>query len=266
MHNAAMACLGLSHHYSAYQVSASGLQAAIAGAQAMGFLGLNLTIPHKVAAVDCLDELAAGARRIGAVNTVQFIEGRSMGHNTDAPGFIAACRELTDNEPSQLMLLGSGGAAKAVADGVGEAWPSCEIHWLSRRPKSIEIPEHLRAQVRPRAYCELETGAWPQDCTLWVNATSVGLDGGPAEFPTPLPISALGEAHGVVDIVYSDRGTDLLRKAQARGAAVQDGRSMLLWQGVLALEIWLQRGISPEAIAAMRSCLDLPEVPVNFVP
>lgn len=257
MHNAALRVLGLPHQYAAYRVKPEELGAALSGAQAMGFLGLNLTIPHKVEALAHLDEIADGAARIGAVNTVHFVDGRAIGHNTDAPGFVRGCEELGLERPKEILLLGSGGAAKAIVDGVTQAWPNCELHWLSRRPEAVRVPQNLRGRVHPRAYTELSGGAWLRRCSLWINATSVGLSGGPEQFPEPLPYDALSPAHGVIDIVYSDGGTQLLREAQARGAAVQDGRTMLLWQGVLALEIWLQRGISPEAIAAMRSGLNL---------
>lgn len=257
MHRAALRILGLAHSYCAYHVRPQDLRAALEGAHALGFLGLNLTIPHKVAALSHLDEIAPGARRIGAVNTIHFFEGRRVGHNTDAPGFIRGWQELGLQPPSQVMLLGSGGAAKAILDGMGEAWSSCEINWVSRRPEGLCAPPHLLARVRLRSYQELEKGSWAADSTLWVNATSVGLPGGPTDFPSPLPMEALGSSHGVVDIVYTDSGTKLLQEARAAGAAVQDGRPMLAWQGALALEIWLEQGISPEAIAAMRTCLDL---------
>lgn len=265
MHGAALAVLGLPHHYCAYHVRAPALGAALAGAKALGFLGLNLTIPHKVAALSHLDEIALGARRIGAVNTVHFHEGRAIGHNTDAPGFVRGWGELGLQAPAKVMLLGSGGAARAVLDGIGEAWPDAQIHWVSRRPSQVERPEHLQDRIVPRAYDEIPGQAWSLDCELWVNATSVGLADGPAQFPCALPTSELSSAHGVVDIVYTQGGTQLLREAKASGAAVQDGRTMLLWQGVLALEIWLEQGISPEAIAAMRSCLDLPVDPAITV-
>lgn len=255
MHAAALAVLGLPHRYGAYHVRAADLKSALDGARALGFLGLNLTIPHKVAALSYVDELSPGAARIGAVNTIAFQEGRAIGHNTDAPGFVRGWAELGQAAPASVLLLGSGGAAKAVADGVAQAWPECEISWVSRRPDAIDVPDHLSARVRRCSYQALSGSDLGARCTLWVNATSVGLAGGPSQFPAPLPLPTLGAKHSVVDIVYSSRETSLVAAARAQGAKTQDGRSMLLWQGVLALEIWLGQEICPAAIESMRDVL-----------
>lgn len=255
MHSAALAVLGLEHRYGAYQVSSADLQAALSGARALGFLGLNLTIPHKVAALSYVDELSPGARRIGAVNTIEFQGDRMIGHNTDAPGFVRGWAELAQEVPASVLLLGSGGAAKAVADGVAQAWPDCQICWVSRRPEAIVLPKHLTARVSCFSYEELAASSFGARCTLWVNATSVGLAQGPAAFPVPLPMASLSERHSVIDIVYAKEETALLCAARAQGARTQDGRTMLLWQGVLALEIWLGQEICPAAIQAMRQTL-----------
>lgn len=255
MHGAALAVLGLPHHYGAYHVPPDQLGAALDGARALGFLGLNLTIPHKVAALSYLDEIHPKAQRIGAVNTISFRGSRLIGHNTDAPGFVHGWRELGQSAPTSVLLLGSGGAAKAVADGVADAWPSCHIRWVSRQPKAIDVPAHLGPRVTRHSYEELADADWVPACSLWVNATSVGLEHGPAQFPCPLPTQVLSERHSLVDIVYAKRDTALVRAARDRGAQVQDGRSMLLWQGILALEIWLEQEISKAAIEAMRSVL-----------
>lgn len=255
MHAAALALLGLPHHYGAFHVRPQGLKAALDGARALGFLGLNLTIPHKVAALSYVDELDPGAQRIGAVNTIEFRDGRMIGHNTDAPGFVRGWKELGQRAPASLLLLGSGGAAKAVADGVAQAWPDCKIHWVSRRPAAIDVPPHLVSCVTRRSYQELADADWAKACCLWVNATSVGLEHGPVDFPCPLPMRLLSADHSVVDIVYAERETALVSAARAQGAQTQDGRSMLLWQGILALEIWLNQEISSAAIEAMRAVL-----------
>lgn len=255
MHAAALKVLGLAHHYGAYHVKASELQGALEGARALGFLGLNLTIPHKVAALSYVDELHPSARRIGAINTVEIRREGLVGHNTDAPGFVRGWAELGQAPPASVLLLGSGGAAKAVADGVAQAWPECRICWVSRKPSRIELPEGIASRVSRHGYQELQGSDLAKACTLWVNATSVGLEQGPPDFPAPLPIHELGPGHSVVDIVYAKRETALITAARAQGARTQDGRSMLLWQGVLALEIWLGQEICSAAIEAMREVL-----------
>lgn len=257
MHMAALASMRLPHCYSSYRVSAAQLGAALQGARALGFLGLNLTIPHKVAAVEMMDGLSASAARMGAVNTVEIRDGQLIGHNTDAPGFVKGWQELDLPIPSRVMLLGSGGAARAIADGISQAWTETVIEWVSRRPESTEIPTYLEDRVRRRGYEELRDPSWAGACTLWVNATSVGMAGGPSAFPTALPVRELSDAHGVIDIVYPRPALGLLAQAQAQGAQVQDGRVMLLWQGVLALEIWLGQGLTSSALEAMRESLGL---------
>lgn len=255
MHAAGLALLGLPHHYGAFHVRPEGLKAALDGARALGFLGLNLTIPHKVDALSHVDELHPSAERIGAVNTIEFRDGRMIGHNTDAPGFVRGWKELGQRSPASLLLLGSGGAAKAVADGVAQAWPDCKIRWVSRRPEAIDVPPYLGSCVTRHSYQELADSDWAEGCDLWVNATSVGLEHGPADFPCPLPLRLLGTEHSLVDIVYAKRDTALVSAARAQGALTQDGRSMLLWQGILALEIWLNQEISSPVIEAMRAVL-----------
>jgi shikimate dehydrogenase len=118
MHSAAFASLGLPHRYLGFHVAPDRLLAAIAGARALGFGGLNLTVPHKQAALAAVDRLGDAARRIGAVNTVSFVDGAVVGDNTDAPGFVAAARELDAAPVDEAVVLGAGGAALAVVDAI----------------------------------------------------------------------------------------------------------------------------------------------------
>ncbi len=252
MHGAAFQALGLDHAYLAFQVAASGLEEALRGAGALGFGGVNLTVPHKQAALAIVDELSESARRIGAVNTVLFNNGRLRGDNTDSPGFARALAQLGGPAPRRAMVLGGGGAARAVVDALlGEVGVE-ELRWVSRRPESLSV-RGSGERLRCLDYGALEGGL---GVDVLVNCTTVGMHGGPEDFPVKLRLETLeGEAPRVVDIVYPRPPGGLLDRAEAAGAAVQDGREMLLWQGVIALELWLGQALPDGAVAAMRAAL-----------
>lgn len=260
MHGAAFAALGLGHSYLAFRVSSSGLPAALRGAAALGFRGVNLTVPHKRAALDLVDELSPAARRIGAINTVIFQRGRLRGENTDSPGFARALRELSAGSPKRAMVLGGGGAARAVVDALlGEAGVQ-ELLWVSRDPSRLSFDSgHAAGRLRCLDYQAIAGGLGVE---LLVNCTTVGMHGGPTNFPVDLPLGTLEPAADgrarVVDIVYPRPEGGLLDQAAALGAAAADGREMLLWQGVIALEHWLGFLLPEVAVAAMRAALWAP--------
>lgn len=248
MHAAAFASLGLPHRYMAFHVEPAGLAAAVRGAAALGFGGLNLTVPHKQAAVDLCDELTATARRIGAVNTVLFKDGKIVGDNTDGLGFADAVREL-GAAPVDAVVLGGGGAALAVIDALVHELGARAVRWASRDPSGLRAVSGVEAVD----YAALVSRRL--DADLLVNCTTVGMRGGPAEFPVPLALDGLRAGARVVDVVYPRPAGGLLDAAEAAGVVVQDGLPMLLWQGVRALERWLARPLPPATIAAMRAAL-----------
>jgi len=256
MHGAAFEVLGLPHVYLAFAVARAGLGPALRGAAALGFGGVNLTVPHKREALSLVDALSDRARRIGAVNTVVFDEGRLYGDNTDSPGFATALAQLGAAPVGRAMVLGGGGAARAVVDGLlreveGQAVE--ELLWVSRDPARLSPHPDGRGRLRCLDYSAIETRLGVE---LLVNCTTVGMGGGPPRFPVELALDTLeGAAPRVIDIVYPRPPGGLLDRAQALGAAVQDGREMLLWQGVLALERWLGEPLPEAAIAAMRAAL-----------
>lgn len=246
MHNAALRVLGLPHVYLAFRVRAEGLSAALLGARAMGFLGLNLTVPHKQAALAFVDARSPEAERIGAINTVRFTEYGLVGHNTDAAGFLRALGELRAEPVRRAVVLGGGGASRAVVDALLHAPDPPEIAWVSRDPARLP---HWGARA-----CSWDTLGL-RDVDLLVDATTVGMHGGPASFPVAVPVAELDGDACVIDLVYPRPGGGLLADAEAAGHRVQDGLPMLLWQGVAALELWLGRSLPPAAIEAMRSAL-----------
>lgn len=252
IHGAAFAALGLDHAYFAFHVPASALAAALAGVRALGLGGVNLTVPHKEAALAHLDDLSDGARRIGAVNTVIVRGDRLLGDNTDSPGFARALAELGGARPRRALVLGGGGAALAVIDALLHHAPVDTLAWVSRDPA------RTRARVDdPRLqhldYAAIDAATAGAD--LLVHCTTVGMHGGAAALPAEPPLDQLAGGARVIDIVYPRPPGGLLDRAAALGFAVQDGREMLLWQGVLALGRWLGRSIPDEAVAAMRVAL-----------
>jgi shikimate dehydrogenase len=247
MHDAAFAVLGLPHRYFAFHVPPAALPAALAGARALGLGGLNLTVPHKQAAVALVDVLAPEAARIGAINTVCREGARLVGRNTDGVGFLAGLRELPGSGPTTAVVLGSGGAARAVVDAlVHEA--RAEVVWVGRDPAAL--PSGPWRPASYQALPQLLAGA-----DLLVNATTVGMKGGPLAFPVPVPIERLPAGARVVDLVYPAPAAGLVAAATGRGLPAQDGRPMLLWQGVRALEEWLAMSVPPDVVQAMRAAI-----------
>ncbi|PCC69668.1 shikimate dehydrogenase [Nannocystis exedens] len=256
MHAAAFAALGLPHRYLAFHVTPDRLAEAVRGARALGFGGLNLTVPHKQAALALCDALAPEAQRIGAVNTIVFEGGAIVGHNTDGRGFAAAVRQLSSEYVLKAMVLGSGGAARAVVDAIASELlgPRGHVRWVSRDPAALAAELPAGGPVVAAGWGEASGG---EAVDLLVNCTTVGMAHGPSAFPVPADALVAGLAPGarVVDIVYPRPAGGLLDLAEAAGALVQDGLEMLLWQGVFAEALWLGRALGPDVVAAMRAAL-----------
>jgi shikimate dehydrogenase len=229
MHEAALAELGLAGEwsYEAIDVAPDEFERKVRAAPAEGFVGANVTVPHKGAALSLADELTEAAREIGAANTLSFVAGEIRADNTDAGGFLAALDEQAGGR--EALILGAGGAARAVV-------------WALLR-EGAEVSVWNRTELRSRNLCD-DLGGTPVaapsagDYDLIVNTTSVGLGG---EDPLEeLPLSAAGFAPGqtVVDMVYGDRPSRLLTAAAAAGAATVDGIEILVRQGARSFEIW----------------------------
>lgn len=268
MHNPALVALGLDWRYLACDVHPERLGEAIAGAQAMKFIGLNLTVPHKLLAVDLVDELDVSAKTWGAVNTVRFEardlsgawqplaklnpeevgEMRSVGFNTDADAITRSLREDLGLELSgaSVLLLGAGGAGrtaalKLAAEGVGSLW-------LQNRTASKA--EEVAAEIRKRfPRVQVAVGYPAGAVDLLLNATSLGLK---ASDPSPLEEAkfALRQARHVYDMIYRPAETPLLRAAKAAGCQTANGLGMLLYQGAQALEIWTGKFAPVEVMRA----------------
>lgn len=258
MHTAAFAALGLPHRYLPFHVPTGRLGQAVRGAAALGFGGVNLTTPLKQAAVGLCDELSETAARIQAVNTLRFVDaddgGMAIhGHNTDARGFLDAFDELPGPPPRHAIVLGAGGASLAIVDALLGAFEQIELTWVSRRPARLPCLDAIPGaaeRVRPCAWQALELRG-----DLLVNTTVVGLAGGPEEFPVEIDLRGLEPDARVIDIVYPRPPGGLLDRAALAGLTGQDGLPMLLWQGVRALELWLDTVLADHVIEAMRTAI-----------
>ena len=258
MHNAAIAALGLDWRYLAFEVRPEQLSQAIAGAMAMKFVGLNLTVPHKLLAMDMVDVLDASARAWGAVNTIRFeaedgsghwrpiseldeIPGRvrSHGFNTDADALVQALSEdlKVKLAGATVLLLGAGGAGRTAALKIASERVS-KLFLVNRTRSKVEAVAAEIKRLWPEVPVVLGYPDKPVD--LVINATSVGLK---PEDALPLDPGAFSitKTSAVYDMIYRPAETLLLRQAREAGARVANGLGMLLFQGARAFEIWSGR-------------------------
>jgi shikimate dehydrogenase len=261
MHNAALESCKLKMRYARFQITADELQDALALLPKLNFVGVNLTVPHKIAALDLLDEMDDNAQTIGAVNTVAVKDGKLRGHNTDGKGFARAIREVfsVDLRDLRVMVLGAGGAARAIA--LQCAKQNCERLVLANR--TVEKAGKLAKQLQkfftgPKVFGpvpRLQAILWEESAfrfqianvDLVVNATSLGLDRADA---SPIPARLLAPHLMIYDTIYSSQRTPFVSAALEAGARAANGQSMLLHQGALAFEIWFGREARLEAMRA----------------
>jgi shikimate dehydrogenase len=232
IHNAAFAELGMDGEwsYEAIDVEPDRFERLVLGMAGEGFVGANVTVPHKGAALAVADTLSETAREIGAANTLTFADGEIAADNTDAGGLLAALPDSPGGE--RALILGAGGAARAVVWALVREGADVEV-W-NRTPLRSR---HLCEELGGRPVSEPATG----DYGLIVNATAAGL-GGEDPFEE-LPLDPGGFARGqlVVDLVYGQESSRLLRAAEERGARTVGGLEVLVRQGALSFEIWTGR-------------------------
>jgi shikimate dehydrogenase len=242
MHNAAYAALGLDAHYVAFDVPASRLEAAMIGVRALGLRQISISIPHKTAVLDFVDEVDETARRIGAANTVVLERGRLVASNTDWLGAIRALEQERPLHGSRATVLGAGGTARAVVWGLLQR--GADVRVLNR---SVDRAAALARELGAKGSGSLDaTGQEPYD--VLVNTTSVGMGGD----DSPIAAADIRPDAVVLDAVYTPEMTRLLRDARARGARIVSGRWMLVHQGVAQIEAWagaIDEGVATRAMA-----------------
>lgn len=250
MHQAALDAGGMNLRYIRLEVAPGQVTEAFSRMKALGFIGCNVTVPHKLEAMECCDDLSADALAIGVVNTVKFPNNeaaQTIGHNTDGPGLARAIREEFDVDLAELrvMILGvGGGAGRAIATQCARL--GCQPLWLVNRTvqKAERLAEELSRfsdQLYPLSSEDIALTDYTTQADLIINATSLGMR---TTDPLPLPAECIQSHHMVYDAIYKPAETALLKQARSVNARTANGLSMLLHQGVLAYEYWFP-GTSP---------------------
>ena len=246
LHNFWLKKYNINGEYKAYPVEPGGLPEFIKNMRAdENFRGVNLTIPHKEIVMDLLDIVADAARKIGAVNTIINENGKLCGINTDAYGFAENIKPFIADK-KKAVVLGAGGAAKAVCFALNEAGFKDVIitnRTISRAESLSSVIRNLSSVVDWEKRSEILHGV-----DLLVNTTSLGMTG---KEPLEINLSLLPKTALVTDIVYSPLITPLLAQARDRGNPAVDGLGMLLHQAVPAFEAWF--GIRPEVDVELRN-------------
>jgi shikimate dehydrogenase len=249
----AFAAAGLDWKYLTFEVPPEKLAAAMAGLQALGFKGANFTIPHKVAVIPYLDALSPAAGLMGAVNCMSRVGDKLIGDNTDGKGFYRSLREVCDPAGMNVVVLGAGGAARAIAVELALAGAS-QITVVNRSAERGQAIVDLLLQ-RTSAKAELvllgNSYAVADDAAILINATSVGL--GDENAHLPINVESLRPGMIVADVVFNQPQTWLLRTAADRGCRTLDGLGMLVNQAVISFKIWT--GVEPDA-SVMRDALE----------
>ncbi len=251
---------GLKWRYLTIEVEPARLAEAVRGARAMGFAGFNCTIPHKVAVQAHLDEIAPSAALIGAVNCVVRRDERLVGENTDGRGLVEALRRVTSPAGQRVVMLGAGGAARAIAVELALAGAR-SITLINRdETRGRELTAHLLSDAVQAqsggfeaAFLALgDRASIPAEADIVVNATSIGLFPD-VEAELPIDLSSLDPRMLVVDVIPNPPETRFIKRAKEMGCRTIDGLEMLVEQGRIGVQLWT--GHDPDS-AVMRGALE----------
>jgi shikimate dehydrogenase len=261
MQNAALKHCKIKMQYVRLQISTDELGESLKQIRDLDFVGVNLTVPHKIAALVSIDQLDAETKRIGAVNVIKKEDRKLLGFNTDGRGFSRAIRELfsVDLRDLRVLVLGAGGGARAIA--VQCARENCERLVIANRTheKAKKLADDLRDLFAgPRVLgpvARLQAIAWEENAfrfqianiDLIVNVTPLGLN---RSDTSPIPSRLLAPHLMILDTNYSEQRTPLISAAVGAGARAANGLSMLLHQGALAFELWFDREAPIEVMRA----------------
>ena len=256
IHNAAFRKLGLNYVYLAWKVEVIG--DAIRGLRALGnFRGASVTIPHKVSAVPFLDDLEPTARQIGAINTIVAEQGRLIGYNTDATGALRALREGgVPLAGRRIVMLGSGGAARAIAFALAAESGADKLTLLGvddreRTALASDLRSKTDVAIEDAVLDDSTLGRTVPEAQILIHCTPVGMS--PKADTTCVPASLLHSGLAVMDIVYNPRETRLLIEAKRAGCKTIPGLEMFLNQAVTQFELWTNR---PAPVDVMRVVLE----------
>jgi shikimate dehydrogenase len=247
MHNAAFSALSLNYCYVPFPVRPEALGDALSGLKALNIRGINVTIPHKERVIPFLDAVDTEASDIGAVNTILHDDGRLSGHNTDGKGFMQSLAEKNiDPQDMEILIVGTGGGARAVGYSLAEKAKSITLYGRTA-DRAGRFAGDLRKIGRPVTVRDDLSQLEHYD--MIVHATPLGMRG---DDPLPLDTKHLRSGQVVCDLIYMR--TKLLDEAAQKGCLTLSGAGMLLWQGVLAFELWTGR--KPDVGIMRRALLD----------
>jgi shikimate dehydrogenase len=259
MHNTAFAVLGLDWAYVPLLVRPEDVQHALKGLAALGFVGANVTIPHKQAVMRYMDELSDASRITGAVNTIHIQDGKFFGYNTDATGFFNALKEANcDPKGMRVVVLGAGGAARAVVFSLARARAESIIVFNRTAERGAFLVDDLAAafpdsSLHFEALTPESLAALDGKVDLVINSTSVGMYPDVEGCPWPSDVPMLRQVV-YCDLIYNPLETVFLTRARAAGAATIDGLGMLVHQGAFAFEKWTGQPAPTEAMR--QACLN----------
>jgi shikimate dehydrogenase len=235
IHNGAFQRLGWNAVYLAFEVK--DLEEALRGIRGLGVRGVSVTIPFKTEVIPLLDKVEGLARKIGAVNTIVNRGGKLIGYNTDWNGALEGLEEKVNLKGKKIVLLGAGGAARAIGFGLKER--DCQLIVVNRSKKKGEgLSRELGCDYLPKSSL-VRMKAGELEAEVIINATSLGMV--PRDGETPFPKYLLKKGMVVMDIVYQPLQTKLLREAKERGCLTVNGLEMLMRQGAAQFEIWTGR-------------------------
>ena len=231
MHNSAFEELGLDYCYLPFLVRPDLLKNAVEAIRALNMAGVNVTVPHKESVIAFLDSIDEEASFIGAVNTIVNNSSKLKGYNTDGRGFMRSLEENNvASENKKILVVGAGGASRAISYYLSERAEAFYLFDIDTK-KAGKLVSDL-SKIRPNVH-QLSVLENPYDFGLIINATPLGLR---KEDPLPFDVNDLTSDHTVCDLIY--KKTALLEQAGKKGCRTIDGSGMLLWQGVLAFELW----------------------------
>ena len=242
MHNAVIKALGLDTVYLPFEVKPANLKEAIKGIKSLGIIGVNITIPHKEAAIRFLDNISEEARHIGAVNTIVNKDGRLIGHNTDGYGYITSLKEECNFNPKgkNIAILGAGGAARGILVALSVKKPKTIVIANRTLARAISLIKAFKGKFPETKFKAVDLNKdilkkYFKEIELLVNTTSVGMK---KNETVEIPLELLPKTAVVSDIVYNPLETLLLKKAKKLGLTTHSGLGMLVHQGVKSFKLW----------------------------
>lgn len=256
--NAAFQSAGIDATYEAWDTPPESLGGRVDALRGDDFYGANVTIPHKEAVVPLLDGLSETAAKIGAVNTIAHDDGKLTGHNTDVAGFSRSLRDDAgfDARGARVLLLGAGGAARAVALALIEAGASV-IFVVARQPRKIDAMvvklKPLTATGTTITWAYWGDGSFLRtlgDADLVVNSTPIGVAGSETAGQSPIPGELIQPHTTVFDLVYNPPETALVAAARSRGGKAVSGFGMLVHQAAESFRLWTGRDADREAMSS----------------